>query len=119
MKNKKQKINVNIMNKVDFCDLVDVRVVHIGHGHIQVFYEPIDRTKNVVVDPNALREINNQITKRTIGKDPRDPKVLKYIEEFVSKLTSELYRNGLVELDNAKEGKSDPYSDLRKMYSEN
>jgi len=112
---------MQIMEQVDFLDLVSVVVLR-GQGSpidpcpVLIQFEPLDETKNVVFDPDALRIMNQQVSDRIGSMKLKwsDPNARQYLEEFVGRLVAELYKNGLVALDDAKEGPDDPYQHVRK-----
>jgi len=115
MKNK-IKPKINIMQNVSFLDLVQIRVFQTTPENIQVTFECIEKNKNVVFDEKALKEMNYKINEKVIGMNAKDPKVKEYINEFVAKLAEALYKNGLVEIVEATEAKTDPYGDLRNQF---
>jgi len=111
-----KKNSVNIMDHVSIMDLVRAHVMQPKPGYFQVMFESIDRTKNVVIDEGALKEFNVQVTERMSESDARDPQTKTKIEEFCMKLLEGLYKNGLAELVEAKNPKSDPYADMRQSW---
>jgi hypothetical protein len=111
--------HINIMKHVSILDQIRIHILQPTPGNVEVHFECLDNTKNVIIDQKALKEMNHQITERTKDMSANDPKTLKYIEEFVAKLLEALWQNGLVELIEPNENPSDPYEDLRKQYSTN
>jgi len=114
-----KKSDMQIMNQVDILDLVRIHVFRIPNtARFEVQVEAVDKTKNVVFDEDALKVLNQKVTERAAQFEARDPRAIGYIEEFVGRLTSELYRNGLVELATVSDEDQDPYADLRKEYND-
>ena len=113
---------MQVMNCVDILDLINIRILQgtptIHGAPLYVQIEPIDRCKNIVFDTDALETLNNRVTEvvRDRQLSVRDPNSFKYVEEFVGRMVSELYRNGLVEIEEAKEGSDDPYEAVRHKY---
>ena len=106
-------------------DILDLTRTHIYMGHTskedplpyKVFIEALDPTKKVVFDESALQILNNKVTERVQQFDNgRDPRVVNYIKEFVGRMLTELYRNGLVELEDIPEGSDDPYMEVKKQF---
>ncbi len=60
--------------------------------------------------------MNQRITEKARAMDIRDPKLMRYIEEFVGRLISELGRHDLVILEDAPDSPDDPYAKVRKQY---
>lgn len=107
--------------RVDILDLVDIKVfpgmpTQADPAPIRVEVTAIDRTKNVIFDTDALRVMNQRITERARELDIRDSRLMRYVEEFVGRLISELGRHDLVVLEDAKESPDDPYVEARKKY---
>jgi hypothetical protein len=106
-----------IMKHIDVLELIRIHVFRIPNTpRFEVEIESIDKNKNVVFDEDALRIMNQKITERAAQFEARDPRAKTYIEEFIARLTSELHRNGLMELEEISDEPSDPYADLRKQY---
>jgi len=117
---------MNILNHVDILDLVEVKVFKgmptmADPAPVRVMVEAKDRGKNVVFDPDALKTLNEKISEIVIGRrlDIKDPNTFKYIEEYVARMVSSLYKNGLLILEDVPEASEDPYADLRKQYKFN
>jgi hypothetical protein len=102
--------------KIDIADLIKVRLIEPKPGFIQAMFECVDRTKNVVFDEKALAKLNEILADKVKGMEARDPKVHTYIEEFLMRMVSELYKNGLVDIVEAKDSEEDPYAFARKLY---
>lgn len=114
----KKKVNMQVMNKVDILDLVHIHVFRIPNtARFEVQIEAIEKNKNVIFDEDALKIMNQKITEKAAQFEARDPRAKDYIQEFVGRMTSELYRNGLVALDIVTDEPDDPYADIRKKYS--
>lgn len=106
-----------IMKHVDILELIRVHVFRVPNtARFEVEIESIDKNKNVVFDEDALRIMNQKITEKAAQFEARDPRAKHYIEEYVARLTGELHRNGLMELEEVPDEASDPYADLRKRY---
>jgi hypothetical protein len=107
---------MEIMKHVDILDQVTIHVFRMPNtARFEVQIEPVDKNKNVVFDEDALRVMNEKITEKAAQFEARDPRAKDYIEEFIARLTSELYRNGLVELQEVEEPK-DPYQEIKDKY---
>jgi len=109
----------NIMNHVDFLDLVKITVTRFPNsGQFKVFVEAIEKNKKVIFDEDALRTMNNKITE--VCKEKKlsalDPNTVGYIKEFIEKLVSELARHGLIELVEYEDQPDDPYAKIRQQY---
>lgn len=110
----------NILKNVDIADLIVVNVFkgtptpHDKNPFV-VAVDPIDQTKKVVFDSSALKVLNAKITDKVRGADSRDPNTIGYIKEFVTKMVSEFYRNGLVEITEVPDSPEDPYEEAKKM----
>lgn len=107
------------LKNVEVTDLVRIHVLE-GMSTpqdrlpYQVIVEPIDDTQRVVFDDGALKVLNDRITDKVQQfENGRDPRVIKYIEEFVARMISELYRNGLMILEDLPESPEDPYAAVR------
>ena len=110
---------MQIMNHVDILELIKISVFRPNvyrPGEFQVSLEALEKGKQVVVDENALKSLNEILTQKCKEfDDARDPKVAKYIEEFVAKLCSDWHRIGLLVIDNMSEAPQDPYEKAKKM----
>ena len=109
-----------VSGKVDFLDLVSVHIgrgvpTHVDPHPIEVNFEPLDRTKNVIFDENALKLMNAKVSEKIKSMQLKldDSRTFDYIKEFVGRLTAELYRHDLVGFEDVKEAKDDPYSEVR------
>jgi hypothetical protein len=105
----------DILKKVDILDRIKLRVVEVAPGHFGVAVEALEKNKNVIFDTDALKILNEQVTHRARSMNSRDPNTRGFIEEFVGRMISEMYRVGLVELEDIKDAPDDPYRDLRKL----
>lgn len=112
---------IDILKNVEFLDLVRIHVLR-GHpvpGDLYPFrveFEPLDKSKRVVFDESEFRTMNQVLSEKATQFHPNDPRFKGYIEEFAGRLASELYRNGLAELEEIPDAPSDPYADLRKQF---
>jgi hypothetical protein len=92
----------------------------VNPGRFEVQIASIDDKKNVVFDERALAVLNERVTEKSKQfSDARDPRVRGYIKEFVGRMASELYKNGLMELEDIdqQEGSpEDPYSKAKRLY---
>lgn len=112
---------VDILKNVDFLDLVRI---HVYKGQpvpgdpfpYRIEFECVDPTKRVVFDAHEFSKMNVILTEKAQQFHPADPRFKGYIEEFCARLASELYRNGLCELEDIPEGKEDPYALERRKY---
>jgi len=110
----------NIMKNIDLLDLV---VVNVFKGvpsredpfPLVISIDPLEQHKRFVIDSSAQEMLNNKLTQKLRGSDPRNPNTITYAKEFVSKMISELHRSGLCFLEDIPDAKDDPYSDLRKL----
>lgn len=110
-----------MQGKIDILDLINIEVysgmpTQADPAPIRVEITALDKTKNVIIDTDALRVMNERITERAKTMDIRDPKLKKYVEEFVGRLVSELGRHDLAVLEEAPDSPDDPYVKLRKQY---
>lgn len=112
---------MQILKNVDILDLTRIHI-YLGQPTredplpYKVFIEAVDQTKKVVFDEDALKILNQKITDRVQQfDDGRDPRVVDYVKEFVGRMLTELYRNGLVELEDIPEGSDDPYAEVKKQ----
>lgn len=112
-----KKINMQVMNKVDILDLVRIHVFRLPNTpSFEVEIEPLDKNKNVIFDEDALRVMNEKVSEKAAQFEARDPRAKDYIQEFVGRMTSELYRNGLVSLEVVTDEPDDPYVDMRNKF---
>lgn len=103
------------MKNVNIADLIKIKVYQ-GKSALDVQIECLEPGKDVIFDESALRELNNQLTERCKTMSMADPKTEKFVEEFVYRMVTELYRNGLVELVESQAPIEDHYAKLRKNY---
>lgn len=115
---------IDILKNVEFLDLVRI---HVYKGQatredpfpFRVEFECLDKNKRVVFDASEFTRMNLILTEKSQQFHPADPRLKGYIEEFCGRLASELYRNGLCELEEVPEGKEDPYALERRKYPTN
>ena len=88
----------DILKRVALSDLVEVQILQGAPGEISVFFEPIDVTKNVVVDENALKALNDVLEKKLIGLSVGNPNAYGYIKEFCANWLNEMGRVNLVQI---------------------
>ena len=93
----------DILKRVNLSSLVEVLILQGAPGEISVFFEPIDVTKNVVVDEDALASLNEILENKIIGLSVSNPNAYGYIKEFCAKWLDEMSRAGLAELCSAKD----------------
>jgi len=103
---------MNIMKKVDILDLINIEISVDAMGHLHVDFVSLDMAKQVIIDTQAMEVLNKTLTEKVVGKSPKDPNVIGYVKEFVGKMVSELYRNGLILLEDIPEAHDDPYYGL-------
>jgi hypothetical protein len=111
---------MNIMKHVDVLDLIKINVFRPNvyqPGQLEVSLEALEKDKVVVIDEDELKRLNELLTDKCREfEDARDPKVTKYIEEFVARMCSEWHRLGLLEIEEVPEGSKDPYQDAKEMF---
>jgi hypothetical protein len=116
MKMKKAKFDV--LNNVDFVDLIRT-YVYVGSPTkedphpLRVEFRPLDESKKVVFDESALTKMNEILTGKARQYSLGDQKFRTYLEEFATRLASELHRNGLAEIVDVEESPDDHYASLR------
>jgi hypothetical protein len=104
----------NILKNVDIADLI---VVNVYKGKPQVgdpnpfivAVDPIDQTKKVVFDESSLKVLNARLTEKLKDADSTNPNTVQYIKEFATKMVSEFYKNGLLEIVDIPDSPEDPY----------
>lgn len=112
---------------VDILDLVEITITRLppqGFNNmcpISVDIVPYDKTKMLFIDESEMAKFNHVITERAkqLDLDPRNPQSTFYLKEFTARWLSEIYRNGLAELDNIPEGQDDPYKKVRQWQRPN
>lgn len=107
---------MEIKGKVSVADLVTLTVNHVGRGHMMVDIIPLDKSKRVVFDPDALKAMNEKIVEKVREFDIRDPRAKQYIEEFVWRMLPEMDRCGLMVVEDIPEAPDDPYQAIRRKY---
>ena len=115
-KSKGKVKKINIMKNVQFSDLVRIDIFEVQPRNFVVNLECIDKTKKVIFDTDSLKVFNHKLTEKCQQMVADDPKTRLYIEEFTARMVNELYRNGLVGLEDIGEAKEDYYADLRKQF---
>lgn len=109
---------MDVMKHVDILELVKIDVYRPNiykPGEIAVKLIPFDKSKQVVVDPDELRQLEEKITEKCQQfDDARDPRVGKYIEEFVGRICSDWHRMGLLLLEDIPDAPEDPYAEAKK-----
>jgi hypothetical protein len=112
---------MGILKNVDISELIRIHVFRDkptpqDKMPYRVVVESLEKDKRVVFDPDALKVLNQKVTENAQRfDDGRDPRVAEYIKEFISKMISELHRNGLVVLENIPDGPEDHYASLRNI----
>lgn len=114
------KKKVEIMNHVDIAELVKVHVYRPNvykPGILNVSLEPLEEGKRVIIDEDAKKTLDRVLTEKCQEfEDARDPKVAKYIEEFVSRMIIEWHRNGLMIIEDIPDAPDDPYAAARNKF---
>lgn len=118
------KKKTDLLNNVDFLDRVRIHVFpgkpHPGDLYpFRVEVQSLDESKRVIFDEAALKKMNQILTEKASQFHPNDPRVRGYLEEFVGRLITELYRNGLCDLEDLPDQPDDPYEKLRKTFARN
>lgn len=112
---------VNILTNVDISDLITVNVYK-GNPlpgdpcPLTVTVDPIDQTKRVVFDTDALKTMNAKLTEKIRGSDPKNPNTAQYIKEYVTKMVSGFYKNGLLIIEDMPEAPDDPYKEAKAQF---
>lgn len=111
----------NILANVDVSDLIVVNVFKgqpnpLDPNPFVVTVDSIDSTKKVQFDSSALTVLNNRLTEKVRGSDSTNPNTVQYIKEFVTKMASEFYKNGLLEIVDVPDAPEDPYAEAKKMF---
>ena len=88
----------DILKRVNLSSLVEVQILQGAPGEISVFFEPIDVTKNVVVDEEALASLNEILEKKIVGLSVSNPNAYGYIKEFCAKWLDEMSAQNLAQL---------------------
>ncbi len=104
----------DIMKQIDLQDAGHVVVNYLGRGHLDVTFVPLDKTKKLVFDSSAKKTLDGKILELVQDKDPRDPKLKSFVQEYAHKMISALHKNGLCELVDVDEGPKDWYEAQRK-----
>lgn len=112
-------MSTNILKNVDIADLIVVNVYkgkpQIGDPNpFVVAVDPIDQTKKVVFDEGSLKVLNARLTEKLKGADSTNPNTVQYLKEFATKMVSEFYRNGLLEIVEIPDSPEDPYEAAKK-----
>lgn len=113
---------MDILKHVDILDLITITVYNpnlLNPREIQVDLKAIEEGKHVVVDEDSLVKLNEILTEKCKEfKNIKDPKIRKYIEEFVGRMCSEWHRHGLLIIEDIPEAPEDPYEKIRKQGEE-
>lgn len=113
----KNKVKLNIMNHVSILDLVNIHVLRIPNtAMFEINIESLDKDKQFVIDPDALRILNQKLTEKVSVLEVNDPKARYYMEEFTAKMISELHKNGLAMLEDIPDAPKDPYAEVKKQH---
>jgi hypothetical protein len=104
------------MNHVDILDLIKINVNQLFNGEVTVDLECLEQGKQVVLDEDALKYLNNVLTEKAKNMSISNPNTLQYIKEFVGRMLSELSRNGLVVLEEISDTPQDPYRTAKNLY---
>ena len=88
----------DILKRVNLSSLVEVQILQGAPGDISVFFEPIDVTKNVVVDEDALASLNEILEKKIVGLSVSNPNAYGYIKEFCANWLDEMSAQNLAQL---------------------
>lgn len=109
----------NPLKHIDILDLVTIDLYHTGvatmPGHVSVSFTPLEVTKRVIFDESAKKVLEEKILERAANKDLKDPKIANYIKEFAGRMLSELYKNGLVLLEEIPDAPNDPYWQVKQQ----
>lgn len=92
----------DILKKVNMSELVNVRVWHNEAGEVDVTFDPIDLTKNLIIDEKALASLTAELNERMIGTSLTHPNTKPYLEEYCAKWLNEFAKKDLVILEDAK-----------------
>jgi hypothetical protein len=104
--------------------ILDLLVVNVFRGMpskedpypLAISIDPLEQTKRFVIDESAQKVLNQKLTEKLQGSDPRNPNTIEYAKEFVSKMLEELHRSGLCLIEDMPEASEDPYDFVRKKY---
>ena len=88
----------DLIKKINLSSLVKVRILQNSLGNLQVFFEPIDNTRNVVIDENALASLNEVLEKKLIGESINNPNVYGYIQELCERWIDDMGQSDLAQL---------------------
>lgn len=113
---------VNILKNVEISDLIVVNVFKgkpskLDPNPFVVTVDPIDQAKKVTFDSSALKVLNDRLSEKIKGANSTDPKTVQYMKEFVTKMVSEFYRNGLLEIVDVPDSPEDPYEQAKRAIS--
>ena len=110
---------MSVINHVDILELIKIIVFRPNiyqAGAFQVELEALEKGKRVVVDEDELVKLNEILTHKSQQfDDARDPKITKYIEEFVARMCSEWHRMGLLMLEDIPNAPDDPYQKAKEQ----
>lgn len=107
---------MQILNKVDINDLIEINISRPTLDTISITLDAIEPGMKVVIDSKALETLNNKLTSKAKGLQPSDPKTIMYLEEFCAKMLTELHKHDLVILEEASDSPEDHYKKWRDEY---
>lgn len=112
---------MEVLKHVDILELITINVFRPNiykAGDIHVELEALEKGKVVVVDEDELLKLNEALTNKCQEfNDAREPKVAKYIEEFVARMCSDWHRMGLLIIEDAPDTPDDPYKKAKEMHN--
>ena len=88
----------DLIKKVNLSSLVKVRILQSQPGNIEIFFEPTDNTKNVVIDENALASLNELLEKKLVGESVKNPNVYGYVNELCERWLDDMGQSNLAQL---------------------
>jgi hypothetical protein len=115
---------VNPLKHVDIIDLVTINIyrgpsVPGDVNPLTVDISPIDPTKRLIWDTDAIKTLNTKLTEKIAGTELNHPNTVQYITQFAGSMLSELYRNGLVLFEDLPDSPDDPYAEAKRQYRSN
>jgi len=111
--------NKNPLKNVDIDSLVTINVYRgkptpFDKNPFIITVDPINVSLRVVFDEGALKKMNEKLSERVVKSDSTNPNTIMFMKEFVHKMVSEFYRNGLMILEPIPEPEKDPYAKAKK-----
>ncbi|MBI2449669.1 hypothetical protein HYV49_05225 [Candidatus Pacearchaeota archaeon] len=91
----------NILKQVGLADQVEVRVFSDHYGNVNVVFDPIDPSKNVICDEKALESLNAELNERMQGMSLNHPNTIPWIKEYCLSWLNEFHKHDLVILEDA------------------